>query len=100
MLIHIKCKFLSFQVKVGYAKQIVGIVEYANELPITIIIIVVLGVLLVGIVVGAILVYKKVKARNQLKIEEIMTEMHDLEQNTMRMNQEGQSTFFTVIACT
>lgn len=63
--------------------------EYATETQITIIIIVVLGVLLIGCVVVAVLMLRRNRVRNARKIEKFMTEMHELEQNTMRINQEG-----------
>ncbi|XP_062602005.1 plexin-A2-like isoform X2 [Saccostrea cucullata] len=79
---------LYLRVHVGNARQIVGIIEYANEFQITIIIIVVLVVILVAFSIGAVLGVRRVRTRNQLKIAQIMTEMQDLEQNTMRMHQE------------
>lgn len=63
--------------------------EYATETQITIIIIVVLVVLLIVIVVFAVLMLRRNRVRNAQKIEKFMTEMHELEQNTMRINQEG-----------
>uniref|UniRef100_A0A8W8LTF4 Sema domain-containing protein n=1 Tax=Magallana gigas TaxID=29159 RepID=A0A8W8LTF4_MAGGI len=79
---------LFIRVKVGNANQIVGVMEYATETQITIIIIVVLVVLLIGIVVFAVLMLRRNRVRNARKIEKFMTEMHELEQNTMRINQE------------
>ena len=82
------CAFV-FQVHVGYSKQIVGIIEYASEFNIMIIIIVVLcAVLIIGGMV-AFLSYRRIKKRQKMKIDQFMTEMHDLEQNTMRINQDG-----------
>lgn len=63
--------------------------EYATQTKITIIIIVVLSVSLIVIVVIAFVVHRRNRQRNARKIERFMTEMHELEQNTMRINQEG-----------
>jgi uncharacterized protein YxeA len=77
-------------VRVGNYKETVGVLEYANLPPITYIVIGVLGFILIVVVISAVLIYRRVRNRNQKKIVQIMTEMQDIEQNAMRMNQEGQ----------
>ena len=53
-----------------------------------IIIVVLCAVLIIGGMV-AFLSYRRIKKRQKMKIDQFMTEMHDLEQNTMRINQDG-----------
>ncbi|XP_048741622.2 plexin-A4-like isoform X2 [Ostrea edulis] len=79
---------LYIRVRVGNLKQTVGVLEYTNLLPVMYIVIGVLGFLLIVIIIAAVLIHRKMRTRNQKKIVEIMTEMQDIEQNTIRMNQE------------